>query len=134
MIRDIITAFLLLGGSTFMLLAGVGILRLPDLYIRMHAATKSGTLGVAGVIAAVAVYFGDLGVTTRSILIILFFLLTAPVAAHMIARAAYTVGVPLWEKSLVDELQPHYRPETGVLEGAKAPPVTDEDGNDTEES
>jgi multicomponent Na+:H+ antiporter subunit G len=119
-LRDIVTIALMLFGAFFMLLAAVGTIRLPDLFSRMHAATKSGTLGVTGVILAVAVHFGEIGVTTRSLLIIVFMLSTAPVAAHMIARAAYRVGVPMWEKSVVDELAPEYahRTDEGADEGA----------------
>ncbi|MBW7866239.1 MAG: monovalent cation/H(+) antiporter subunit G [Candidatus Hydrogenedentes bacterium] len=106
--RDLITAGLMLFGASFMLLATVGIVRLPDLFIRMHAATKSGTLGVTGMILALAVHFNDLGIAIRSLLVILFIFLTAPVAAHLIARAAYLVGVPLWEKTVTDELRSRY--------------------------
>jgi multicomponent Na+:H+ antiporter subunit G len=81
-------------GSLFMLLAAVGVLRLPDLFTRMQASTKSSTLGVACILLAVAVHFGRLGVTTQAVLVVAFFFLTTPVAAHMIARAAYVSGVP----------------------------------------
>ncbi len=91
-------------GGIFMFLAAVGIVRLPDLYTRMHAATKVGTLGVSGLILAAAVYFNQLGVTTQSLLIIAFFYLTSPIAAHMISRAAYYTGVPLSKNSVADEL------------------------------
>lgn len=106
--RDLITAAMMLFGASFMLLAAVGIVRLPDLFIRMHAATKSGTLGVTGMILALAVHFNDLGIAIRALLVILFIFLTAPVAAHLIARAAYLVGVPLWENTVTDELRGHY--------------------------
>lgn len=99
-----VSVALLLVGSSFMLLAGLGVLRLPDLFTRLQAATKASTLGVGCVLAAVAVHFQDLAVTTRATLVIAFFCLTAPVGAHMIARAAYAVGVPLWEGTIIDEL------------------------------
>ena len=103
--NDIVAGILLLIGGLAMLLAGFGVLRMPDLFMRMQAATKAATLGVGCTLLAVAVHFGELGVTTRSLLIIAFLFLTAPVAAHVIARAAYSIGVPLWEASLYDELR-----------------------------
>jgi len=107
-IATLITSALMLFGASFMLLAAVGVVRLPDIYIRMHAATKSGTLGVSGMILASAVHFGELGVTTRAMLIVVFLYLTAPVAAHFIGRAAYRAGVPMWERSVADELRGRY--------------------------
>lgn len=98
-----IVAALMVAGAAFMLLASVGVVRFPDCYSRMHAATKSGTLGKVGLVVAVMLYFGDTGVSTRALLVIVFFFLTTPVAAHMIGRAAYRSGVPLWDRTVVDE-------------------------------
>lgn len=100
-----ISAALLVVGGLFMLLAGLGVLRLPDLFMRLQAATKASTLGAGCLLLGVAVHFQDLGVATRAILVIGFFFLTAPVGAHMIARAGYAVGVPLWEGTVTDELR-----------------------------
>lgn len=100
---------LMFSGAAFLLLAAVGIFRFPDLYSRMQAATKGATLGVALMLLGVAVYFDDLGVTTRAVLVIVFFFLTAPVAAHMLGRAAYFIGTPLWERTIRDELKGCYR-------------------------
>src|SRR5688572_891613 len=104
-----ISAVLIVVGASFMLLAGLGVLRLPDLFMRLQASTKASTLGVGCMLLGVAVHFQDLGVTTRAVLIVAFFFLTAPVGAHLIARAAYAVGVPLWEGTIVDELRPRQR-------------------------
>ena len=103
-----LVALLILAGSFFALVSGIGLLRLPDLFTRMHAATKAGTLGVGLLMVALALDAGDLGVTTKSLAIIAFLLLTAPVAAHVIGRAAYFDGVPLWEGTLRDELRDRY--------------------------
>lgn len=103
MIAALITAVALIGGAAFAALAGLGVVRLPDIYIRMHAATKAGTLGAGLVLVAVAVHFGDFSVTLRVIAAISFLVITAPVAAHMIGRAAYRSGVPLWRGSVIDE-------------------------------
>lgn len=106
---EYVSAVLLVVGASFMLLAGLGVLRLPDLYMRLQAATKASTLGAGCLLLGVAVHFQDLGVTTRAVLVVAFFFLTAPVGAHVIARAAYAVGVPLWEGTITDERR-HRRP------------------------
>lgn len=90
-------------GAFFMALAGIGILRMPDLFTRMHASTKGASLGVALVLLAAALYFRDLSLGTKALLTIIFIFLTAPVAAHMLGRAAYAKKVPLWEGSVRDE-------------------------------
>jgi len=102
-LKDIITALLLIIGSLFMLLSAVGILRMPDLFTRMHAATKVGTVGVSGIVLALAVHFEEMKVVAPALLIIVFMLATAPVAAHMIGRAAYEFGVELWKGTVIDE-------------------------------
>lgn len=107
---DIVTSVLMLTGSLLMLLSAIGIVRMPDLYTRMHAATKVGTVGVSAVVLAVAVHFEHMKVVAPSLLIIVFFLATAPVAAHMIGRAGYEFGVALWEKSVIDEWKKQKRP------------------------
>lgn len=94
-------------GALFVLLAAVGILRLPDLLTRMHASSKAATLGAILILAAVAVRFGDAEVVVRIVLICLFLFLTAPVAAHVIARAGYHAGVPLTDETVLDELAEH---------------------------
>jgi multicomponent Na+:H+ antiporter subunit G len=106
-VTEWILAALILVGPAFSLLAAVGVLRMPDVYMRIQAAAKSSTLGVSCLVLAVALHFDDAGVTVRSLLVIAFLFLTAPVAAHMIGRAAYLSGAPLWEKSIVDELREH---------------------------
>jgi len=97
-------AALLLVGSVFCLVAAVGMLRLPDTLIRMHAATKAGTLGAGCILAAEAVMAADLGTTLKVAAVIVFLLLTAPVGAHLIGRAAYHRGIRLFEKTWIDEL------------------------------
>lgn len=102
MIVELLLSFLVLLGGFFCFVAGLGILRLPDVLIRMHASTKAGTLGAGLLLIAVAIYFGDLATTTRAVLTIVFLLLTAPVAAHMIGRAAFRSRVPLWRTKIED--------------------------------
>ena len=106
---DLLAAALLFTGTVFTVLAAVGILRMPDVFMRMQVATKAATLGVACVALAAAVHFGDLATTVRAVLIVLFLFLTAPVAAHTIGRAAYVAGAQLWEGTIVDELRGRHR-------------------------
>jgi multicomponent Na+:H+ antiporter subunit G len=103
---------LMLIGALFLLLAAVGMLRMPDLFTRMQAATKASTLGIACVLLAVALHFSSIGVTMRALAALAFFLLTAPVTAHLIGRASYFVGTPLWERTVGDELRGRYNPFT----------------------
>ena len=93
---DTIAGLLILLGGAFGVIGGLGLLRMPDVLIRMHASTKIGTLSCGLVVAAAAVHVGEAGTSLRAVLIILFLLLTAPIAAHMIGRAAVASGVPLW--------------------------------------
>lgn len=103
--REVTAHILLLLGAIFMLLAALGVYRMPDLFSRMQTSTKAATLGSGAILFGVAIRFGDVATTARAMLLILFIFLTAPVAAHVIARAAYATGVKLWPKTLVDELQ-----------------------------
>ena len=106
---EIITIVLLVVGTAFTLLAAIGVLRMPDVFMRMQVATKAATLGVACVALAAATHFGDLATTARALLIVLFLFLTAPVAAHTIGRAAYVAGAKLWDGTIVDELRGRHR-------------------------
>ena len=94
----LVTAILIILGSFFSFASGLGLARMPDVFTRMHAGTKVGTLGSGLVMAAAAFHFGDPGVVVRCILIVFFLLTTAPIAAHMIGRAAYRSDVPAWGK------------------------------------
>ncbi len=96
-------SFLLIAGGVFAAIAGIGLLRFPDVLMRMHASTKAGTLGVGLIVVSVASYFSDDLVTTKAVLIVLFILLTAPVAAHLIGRAAYRTKTPLWAPTVIDD-------------------------------
>ncbi len=71
--KDLIVALLLVVGAAFLLLAAIGVIRMPDLFSRMSAATKAATLGVSCLLLAAALHFGQLGVTTRALAAIAFF-------------------------------------------------------------
>lgn len=114
--NDWIVAVCMISGGVLMLLGAVGVLRMPDLFTRMQTATKPAILGSALLAAAVSIHFWDIWVTARAALISGFFVLTAPVGAHVIARAAYVAGVRLWEHSVRDDLRGRYDERTHRLE------------------
>jgi multicomponent Na+:H+ antiporter subunit G len=119
--KEFITLFLLLAGTTFIVLSAIGVIRMPDLYLRMSSSTKSSTLGVGLVMLAATVYFShELGTATRAVAIIFFLVLTAPVAAHMIGRAAYYNGVPLWRQTRFDDLKGKHNPQEQTVAGLSA--------------
>jgi multicomponent Na+:H+ antiporter subunit G len=107
-VTDILIAALMIIGAFFMFVAGLGILRMPDIFMRMSCSTKAGTIGVGTLLLALAVFFEDFGVAARAVATIGFIFLTAPVGSHRIGRIAYLVGVPLWPKTFKDELQGVY--------------------------
>ena len=109
--QQIVGIFLMGTGTLFVFVAGLGVLRLPDVYMRLHASTKAGTLGVALNAAGLVVFYPNLGIFTRAFALVLFLLLTAPVAAHMIGRASYfareELGVTVWDGTVVDRMLDH---------------------------
>jgi multicomponent Na+:H+ antiporter subunit G len=117
--QDVLTGGLMLIGALFMLAGSLGVLRMPDLFLRMSASTKAATLGTSALLIAVAVHFGEIGVTTRALATIVFLMLTAPVAAHMLGRAGYFVGVKLADATLIDELAGNYNLETHILDSCE---------------
>lgn len=121
MIQDILSVTLLTLGALLILLASIGIFRLPDVFLRMSASSKAATLGVILLMFGVAANFANSGVTARAIGIVLLMILTGPVSAHMIARAAYITGTPLWEHTRLDELAGQYDAESHAL--GHEPPV-----------
>jgi multicomponent Na+:H+ antiporter subunit G len=110
---EIITALFLIFGSLFSLVAALGMLRLPDTVIRMHAATKAGTLGAGLILVGEAIFYAELGIALRALAAITFLLLTAPVAAHLIGRAAYWTGIQLSSRTWVDQLRDDLPNRTG---------------------
>nr|WP_304215963.1 monovalent cation/H(+) antiporter subunit G [Fredinandcohnia onubensis] len=103
----ILFAFIILFGALLSILSAIGILRLPDVYTRNHAVSKSGTLGVLSILLGTFLYFWLIEgyMNARLILGFVFLFLTSPVAGHLISRAAYNTKVPLWEKSSQDDLK-----------------------------
>lgn len=93
----------LLAGATLALLAGVGVLRMPDVFTRMQASTKASTLGLGCLLIALAIRYPQTAIVVRAAAIMAFLMLTTAVSAHVIARAAARSGSPLWEGTLMDE-------------------------------
>lgn len=112
---DIIIMILATIGSLVVLVAAIGIVRMPDFYLRLSVTIKAATLGVGLILASAAVFFFDLSITTKVFAIIFFLVLTAPVAGHMIGRTAYFTGTKLWKGSIMDDLEGMYDKETHKL-------------------
>jgi len=112
---EIISGIVILTGAFFILISAIGLIRMPDLFTRMSATTKASTLGVGLVLLGTALFWQDIGISARAIIIITFLFLTAPVAAHIIGRAAYFDKVSLWKNTKVDELKGKYDEKTHDL-------------------
>lgn len=95
-------------GVIFTLVTAIGLIRLPDVYTRTHAASKSATLGVMFILLGVFLHFWWIEghVNTRILLGIIFLFITGPIGGHVMGRAAYISGVKMWDKSVKDELAP----------------------------
>jgi multicomponent Na+:H+ antiporter subunit G len=101
----VIAAILMVIGSIFCLVATVGMLRFPDLYTRLHAASKAGPLGAGLILLAAGIASGDVLIFARSLLGLVFLILVGPVSAHLLARAALKSGVPLASITSIDEFR-----------------------------
>jgi multicomponent Na+:H+ antiporter subunit G len=104
-VRDVLSAGLMLTGVFLAVVAALGLLRFPDVFSRMHAATKPATLGLLLITVGAAVRVQDGSDAVKLLLVAAFQFVTAPVAAHMIARAAYRSGAGAQEQLVVDDLR-----------------------------
>jgi multicomponent Na+:H+ antiporter subunit G len=118
-IEAIVAVFILIG-TFFSFLSAIGLIRLPDVYTRSHAASKSTTLGVLCTLFGTFLYFlvSDSYISIRLILGIFFVFLTAPVSAHMISRSAYRSNVKLADVSVQDDLKEYIRQNTAAESNA----------------
>jgi multicomponent Na+:H+ antiporter subunit G len=112
---DTVIAVISTFGALFVLLAGLGIVRMPDLYLRISVTTKAATLGIGLIMFAAGIYFNESSITTRVLAIIFFLFLTAPVGAHLIGRSSYFTGIQMWKKSKMDDLKGKYDAKTHTL-------------------
>ena len=100
---EILTGSLIILGGFFAVIGAIGLVRLPDVLLRMHASTKIGTLACGMIMVCCAVFFGTSDIIIRAIAVVLFLLLTAPIGAHMIGRSVVSTGVPLWKNDGIEE-------------------------------
>ena len=112
-------------GAIAILLAAIGILRMPDLYLRLSVTTKAATLGAGFILIGSAFHFQEVGVTSRVVAIIFFITLTAPVSAQLIGRVAYLIKAHKWKYTILDELEGKYDSESHDL-------MSDSPDNDSE--
>ena len=101
---DVLAAVLLLAGCSLALIAAIGLFRMPDTYSRIHVATKPATLAVVCTVGAAVLRVPDLAPTTKLLLAVALQFWTAPVASHMLGRAAHTAGLRPEEPWVVDDL------------------------------
>ena len=99
---DIIGIIFISIGLFFDFMGCLGLVRLPDVYNRLQAATKCITMGTCSILFGVFLMYGFTALGIKAILCMVFLILTSPVSAHALARASHKVGVKLWEKSVVD--------------------------------
>lgn len=95
-IADVVSWVLLVSGGLFVVIGGLGLLRLPDVFTRMHAAGVTDTMGVGLILAGLAVQAGLTLVTVKLVLIFLFLFFTSPTASHALAKTALSAGVTPW--------------------------------------
>ncbi|MGO0309123.1 monovalent cation/H(+) antiporter subunit G [Endozoicomonas acroporae] len=93
---DWVVASCLIVGVLFSFFSALGILRMPDAYIRMHSSTKAGTIGVGLIMVAVALHFQGVSISSRAVGIIAFILMTAPVAAHLMGKSLLMNNYQMW--------------------------------------
>jgi multicomponent Na+:H+ antiporter subunit G len=110
---EIVCSLLVLSGSFFMLVSSIGIIRLPDFYIRNSASTKAVILGLTLILVGVGIFFNKILIFLEIIAILFFISLIMPLAAHIIARAACKNHVPFWRKTNLKELKGYYAQEEG---------------------
>lgn len=103
-VRDLIAIIALALGLFFMFVGVLGVLRLPDAYSRMHAASKCTTLGLTGMLIAAGLHLWTLDVIAKSATVIIFTYIATPIGAHLLAKAAHHGKLPQWERTLSDEL------------------------------
>ncbi|MCR9017488.1 monovalent cation/H(+) antiporter subunit G [Aquiflexum gelatinilyticum] len=117
--KDILIMILASFGAIFILSSSIGLLRKPDVYLRISVTAKASTLGIGLMLTSAALYFNDYSVTTRIVAIILFVFLTISIGGHLLARAAYFTKTPIWKGTKVDDLAGQYDEVTHELYSEK---------------
>ena len=101
LLLETIIAICILLGAGFALVGSIGLARLPDFYMRLHGPTKASTLGVGGMVVGSVIFFsfGTEGLSLHELLIAIFLFITAPVSAHIVAKAALHLHLPAVERT-----------------------------------
>lgn len=86
---DLLCGLFILGGAVFVLIAGLGVVRMEDVFTRMHASTKAGTLGIGLIAAALLVAEVEPSWSAKALAVLVFMLTTAPIGAHLVGRAVW---------------------------------------------
>lgn len=135
-VLTVLVGLLVLGGGLFYLLACLGLIRLPDTFTRLHAASMASTFGIGFMLLAVAFHAGDLSSVTRVVAAIIFLLITAPISAHLLGRAAYINGVKPVKTTARDDYARYCREDSpfahsyrSAMAGEEPPPRMDGYGN-----
>ena len=102
-LADIASALSVLTGTGFMLIAAIGIIRMPDFYIRMSTITKATSLGIGFILLGATIHLNSLEIILKAAAIVTFIVITSPVSAYIIAKAAKKIRVPFWDKTDVGE-------------------------------
>jgi len=103
--NEVLVAVFLILGSVFILIAALGFLRLPDVYMRMHAITKASSLAIILFSIALIIAHPNYRIILGSILLVVFVVATAPISSHMLARVAHLIGIKMAKGSKRDDLQ-----------------------------
>lgn len=101
---DWAAAIFLAGGLIFMFVGALGVVRLPDAYNRMHAASKCVTLGLTGMLLAACYHLGTAPIVFKAIATIVFTFVATPIGTHLLSKAAHHAGLTQWDHTLSDEL------------------------------
>ena len=117
--KEILIIILSTFGALFILSSSIGLLRKPDVYMRISITGKASTLGISLILASSALFFYDYSVTTRVVAIIFFVFLTTSIGGHMLARPPYFTKTPIWKGTKTDELAGQYDPVTHELYSEK---------------
>jgi multicomponent Na+:H+ antiporter subunit G len=105
-VLEVVAAALVLAGAVIAVIAAIGLHRLPDVYARMHVATKPATLGITLCLTGAALQAGSTSIATKLVLAIVFQLVTTPAAGHLLGRAAHAARAPVSDETFMDELRP----------------------------
>ncbi|MBU0677801.1 MAG: monovalent cation/H(+) antiporter subunit G [Verrucomicrobia bacterium] len=102
--RDVLVAVFIAFGAFYSLVSSIGLIRMPDLYNKLHAATKSSTLGSGCVAVAAMIFFDGWDVRARALFVIVFIFLTAPISGLVISKCGHLLKVPQWKGTIRDDL------------------------------